>query len=251
MEYQNIFQQVGKVLNIHKVKDIRIMYPLQLVGRGEKEVTVRYNKDKEVLDESLKTFYLQAIPYSTLVVDVVKMGKGGPPRRQELSFDDYFSKYHSADKRFYREMITPYIAEQFIQKTKYVRALMGSETCVNLVSPGHFLCHVPGCISLVNLKDFNDLTLAIKHVKDHVTNKSASSSFIKDRSCAVLMKRHNYLKERKSTVAAKDLKAVIEDMEKRKNETGESYAIKTLMVNKLLVEVGQTFKGSVHLAARV
>ena len=262
-EYKNIFSHVGKVMNIPQVTYIKISYVLKLKGGGEKEVTLVYNKDKKILDESLKMFYSQAVPCSTLLVGMVKPSKTRLTRPTEKIFDKYFSDYSAADKRFYQDMISSTVAKQFILKTKYVRALMGSEKCVNLVSPGHFLCHVPGCNTLVKLKAFNDLTLMILHVKQHALPNSSNnnnnnsnnnnkknetqpnmSNFIKDKSCRVLIRRHNYIKQKKGNLATRDLSAVIIDMESRKTEKGFPYAIKELMKNKILVEAGQTFKGS-------
>ena len=255
--YKGILAHVGKVMNIPAIQHIRISYFLKVKGGGEKEVVLAYNKDKEVYEESLKMFYSQAQPLSTLVVKVSKPAKTRASRPIEDTFKKYFTHYAAADTRFYQEMVTASVAQQYVKRTKYVRALMGSENCVNLVSPGHFLCHVPGCSSLVKLKHFNDLTFMIEHLKQHViTNSSSSSSsnkknepssrtrFVKDKSCMVLIRRHNYFKVREANLVAQDLSTVIKDMETRKAESGLPYAVQEIMKNKLLVKEGLTFIGS-------
>ena len=122
---------------------------------------------------------------------------------------------------------------------------MGSETSINLISPGHFLCHVPGCTTLVHLKDFNDLTLVILHFKAHLL-PGQESSFANDESCEVLLRRHNHLKKRKGALGSKDLAEIIEELESQSNKAGQSFPIRDLIVNKLIVEAGQAFKGSVN-----
>ena len=47
-------------------------------------------------------------------------------------------------------------------------------------------------------------------------------------------------------LASKELTTIIDELESQLNSRGESLAIKELMSNKLIVEAGQTFKGSVY-----
>ena len=88
---------------------------------------------KTYTDQSSQQFYVQAVPHSTITATENVLRKR-PDRPQEVKFDRYFRDFSKVDKRFYQEMISPAIAEAFIQKTKFVCVLLGTNWCVNLIS---------------------------------------------------------------------------------------------------------------------
>ena len=244
-----VLNRIAAQLSLLKPKELKLLYPLKLEGGGEKIITLRYNKIATVFQESLEQFYIQAVPFSTIAVEIENVKNTRVERPHEISFDDYFVKYPTADKKFYMDMITPYVAEAFLRKTKYVRVLFGTNWCVNLISPGHFLCHVQGCGNLIKLKDFNDLTLVTSHFKDHVhaTNtKTKRTKFSDDKSCVVLLRRHKLLKSQKYLVYSREVDKSINELEPRKNKEGLPYAIIPLMQNKVLVKEGEIFKGHIY-----
>ena len=115
-----------------------------------------------------------------LIVEIVKTtGTTRATRPQEKSF-----QLIAIDKRFYRDMITQSRPASFIHKSKYVRVLLGSEVSINFISPGYYLCHVPGIST-------------IKHIKKQALAEDLENDtkFAKDESCVVMLRRNAYLKE--------------------------------------------------------
>ena len=254
-DIEKLFERVSGQMGLPKAKELKLLYPLKLADGGEKSLTLKYNKVAAIFKESLQQFYVQAVPHSSIKVVTETVQRMRPDRPQELSFDTYFRKYTRVDKRFYQELITPSIAEAFVQKTKFVRVLLGTNWCVNLVSPGHYLCHVQGCASsLIKLKDFNDHTRIVTHIKDHVhanNNKNKKTKFVDDKSCAVLLRRLRIMKSYKHQVYSRTVDKSIDELETRKSKSQEPddpefpYAVKDLMKNKVLVKSSDNFKGKI------
>ena len=249
----SLFDRIAGQMGLPKAKELKLLYPLKLADGGEKILTLKYSKVGSIFRESLQQFYIQAVPHSTIAVTTETVQRKRPDRPHEINFDSYFQKYARVDKRFYEEMITPSIAEAFLQKTKFVRVLLGTNWCVNLVSPGHYLCHVQGCGNLVKLKDFNDHTRIILHIKDHVhTLNKKKTKFPDDKSCVVLLRRLKVLKSQKHLVYSRTVDKSIDDLESRKSKSPKPndpefpYAIKHLMKNKVLVKTGDNFKGRIY-----
>ena len=253
-DLSKLFDRVARQMGLPKPKELKLLYPIKLGGCGEKIITLKFNKLPAIFKESLEQFYVQAVPHSTVKVAIESVQRKRKDRPQELTFDRFFDDYHRADKRFYQEMITPSIAHAFLQKSTFIQVLLGTPSCVNLISPGYYLCHVQGCGTLVKLKNFNDLTKIQAHIKDHVHaqhHKNKKTKFSDDKSCVVLLRRFKKLSVQKHIVFSRPAEKSIDELEVRstketKDRPAQPYAIKELMKNKVLVKTGENFKGCIY-----
>lgn len=184
----DIFSKIGrKFKDIKQVKDISLEYSLVLSNGSRKAIYI-FNDEDAV--ENLKIFYAQAeemSPYP-LIVHTSKLG-GRKKRHNEVLYQETMKKSFSCDLKFYELLADNLmIAINFKMSRELISLVMGRR-CLNLLSPGHFVCHIRGCRKILVLGGFSKLQMVERHWHEHQLSSSEGAM-----SCADLSLRYGYLK---------------------------------------------------------
>ena len=184
----DIFNKIGrKFRDIKRVKDITLEYSIPLSNDSRR--TFFICNDEDAL-ENLEIFYAQAeemSPYP-LIAHVKKLDRR-TERPKEILYKTMMKKKFSCDNFFYKMLVENLdIAIQFKRTRELINVVMGRK-CVNLLSPGHFYCHIRGCKKILTLGGFSKLHIIERHWHEHQAG-SSDSQF----SCADLSLRYAFLK---------------------------------------------------------
>ena len=186
----DIFNKIGrKYKDIKHIKDISLEYSVPLSNQKRKTFFV-YNDDDA--EENLKIFYSQAeemSPYP-LIVHVRKLG-ARKDRPNEMLYKTLMKKKFSCDTKLYEMLVDNLdIAIKLKKNREFISVVMGRK-CLNLLSPGHFYCHVRGCQKILILGGFCKLHIIERHWHEHQAQAFSPDAH---HSCADLVLRYAFLK---------------------------------------------------------
>ena len=167
-----IFEKIHKKFNMRKgeLKKMALQYRLPLSNGRGKTMYVFNDSDAE---ENLSAFYTQMPEMSVypVVVHLMKRTSQERDRTREKIYKALMVKNFSADIKFYNLLVENLdIAIKFRNARDVVSLMMGRH-CQNLVSPGHFRCHITGCQSFFVLGSFSKLSLIKRHWSDHAVDE--------------------------------------------------------------------------------
>ena len=228
----NILEMIAKQFNL-KVNEVSVQYELPNQNGSGTRMVLRYNKDKKIFDNSQLMFYCTTEDLSTIIISKEK--KEVRVKRPIEELHTSFKRHRVIHRDVYKNFLQEKIIATYLMKLKNFRILMGSPTCMNLMNPGYFFCHIPACPAPeVELRSFNNTSSVIDHWKKH-TRCSNIEKFQEDESCVQLLRRYDFLKDKFKDYNEKDITTVIEDLEVTCNAAKRSLEIKDLMINKCLV----------------
>ena len=235
--YLNTFKRLAAKFGLNMKRMVMEYHIFLQNNKGEHCITIENDED---LQTSLNFFYCQCEEASRIFVDE----KVAQPKRKLKPCETSFKKmktFYSLNKEYYKYLQSNAEAvEVYIKKLQYVQLLMGTDSDVmNFLNPSQFICHVPACKQIINLRSINNITSITDHWKSH----SVKSNKGFDASCETLIKRHNYCKAISST-PWKFPVACIDDLEAASNSAGESLSVVQMMQGKFLAQKGKQFKGS-------
>ena len=154
-------------LNPH---ELSVHYALQTTSGDEKPMRLVHVADEDDNRENQELFYTLAPETELLTVEHVPKKSNRGSRDVEKLFKVY-NGINTTNKRAYEVLLrTPSICENFLEKRRMIQLAMGSEDCINLLSPSRFKCFVPNCLKVVSLKLFNSVSSIRKHLKVHFGN---------------------------------------------------------------------------------
>ena len=152
---------IAKQFNL-KVNEVSVQYELPNQNGSGTRMVLRYNKDKKIFDNSQLMFYCTTEDLSTIIISKEK--KEVRVKRPIEELHTSFKRHRVIHRDVYKNFLQEKIIATYLMKLKNFRILMGSPTCMNLMNPGYFFCHIPACPALeVELKSFNNTSSVIDH----------------------------------------------------------------------------------------
>ena len=185
-------QRVVKVFAEYRldVKKIEITYPVRRQGGSVDELKVKYSEDEEVMRDSLDTMFTYAETDAHLIVrDVQKRVSKARAKKPIEKLFQVYKDIGTVDKKAYEILMSEEgIIDSFVDKSRMMKIVLGSEDAINFLSPAYFLCPLRNCdkCTPILLRSFNNLASVEDHFLQHDVNDQ-------DGPAEVLLKRYKCL----------------------------------------------------------
>ena len=142
-------QRVVKVFAEYRldVKKIEITYPVRRQGGSVDELKVKYSEDEEVMRDSLDTMFTYAETDAHLIVrDVQKRVSKARAKKPIEKLFQVYKDIGTVDKKAYEILMSEEgIIDSFVDKSRMMKIVLGSEDAINFLSPAYFLCPLRNC----------------------------------------------------------------------------------------------------------